>query len=417
MFNHYYNLNLEWKLMLDKTFFATCPKNLEGLLETELLALGAKETKQTLAGVKFKGDLALAYRACLWSRLANRILLPLTECRADSAEKLYKGVRSIKWLEHMRAEDTFVVDFSGVSPAITNSHFGALKVKDAIVDQIRDQTGQRPSIDKEKPSLRVNVYLQHDLATISIDLSGESLHRRFYRTDSGEAPIKENLAAAILYRAGWPDLVRQGKVLLDPMCGSGTILIEAALIAADIAPALMRRTFGFTHWLQHQDKIWQEILLDAQARRVAGLEKLTTEIRGYDIDPRVIAIARRNIVRAGLEDKVKVLVKELDKFTPPTHHGQQVGVIVTNPPYGERLSEVQALMPLYKSFGTILRERFLGWQVAMITSNPDLGKTMGLRAMKQYSFFNGALPCKLLLLQVSEEWFVNAPHPASIAPI
>lgn len=381
-------------------FFATCPKNLEGLLEEELIALGSKYTKQTVAGVKFSGDLTLAYRACLWSRLANRILFTLSEFNAENAEALYEGVRGVKWLDHLRATDTFVVDFAGTSPTIKNSHFGAFKVKDAIVDQIRERSGTRPNIDKENPNLRINVYLYHETATISIDLSGASLHRRGYRGEAGEAPLKENLAAAILYRAKWLEFAKLGKPLLDPMCGSGTILIEAAMMAQDYAPGLMRKYFGFSKWLHHESHIWKSLLDEAEERRSIGKKQLIAEIRGYDTNPKMVGIARRNIVSADLKDVIDVTVKEVSKFTPPTHHGNQYGIIVTNPPYGERLQDAQGLTQFYKDFGTVLRERFLNWKVAMLSGNPAFGKAMGIHSHKQYSFFNGTIACKLIMFDI-----------------
>lgn len=389
------------------SFFATCPKNLEGLLENELKALGAENSKQTVAGVNFTGDITLAYRVCLWSRIANRVLLPLTKAPVKNAETLYHAVQKIDWLAHMEPNSTFLVDFAGTSAALKNTQFCAQKVKDAIVDQIRDKTGIRPTIDKEKPQIRVNGYLQHDVVTISFDLSGESLHRRGYRGSVGKAPIKENLAAAILARTNWLELAQQGKPLLDPMCGTGTILIEAAMLAADFAPGLLRKTFGFTYWKQHQKELWDKLWQEAKERRQQGIENLSAEIRGYDANPRAIGSAQVNIERAGLDDCIAVIVKELSKFTPPTHHGKQVGIIVTNPPYGERLGEVDELVTLYRDFGAILRKNFLGWEVAMLTANPDFGKHMGIRAYKQYSFFNGAIPCKLLLFKIEESWFVS----------
>ncbi|EKE01194.1 MAG: hypothetical protein ACD_21C00195G0002 [uncultured bacterium] len=387
------------------TFFATCPKNLEGLLEDELRSLGAKSTKQTVAGVKFTGDLAFAYRACLWSRLANRILLPLAEFNAADAAALYDGVRRIKWLDHLRSTDSFVVDFSGVSSTIKNSHFGALKVKDAIVDQIRERTGTRPNINKDDPDLRINVYLYHETATISIDLSGESLHKRGYREEAGAAPLKENLAAAILYRSKWLEFAKQGKPLLDPMCGSGTILIEGAMMAQDYAPGLLRKNFGFSKWLHHAPQIWQELRKEAEERRKAGAQQLKAEIRGYDTDPKMVGIARRNIADAGLENTIDVVVKEVNKFTPPTHHGNQYGIIVTNPPYGERLTGPGDLTQFYRDFGAVLRERFSNWEMAMLAGNPELGKALGIHSYKQYGFFNGTIACKLLLFHLTEENF------------
>lgn len=381
-------------------FFATCPKNLESLLENELLTFGAIKTKQTVAGVEFSGDLAIAYRACLWSRIANRILLPLVKINASNADTLYSGALKINWLEHLHATDTFVVDFAGVSPTIKNSHFGALKIKDAIVDFMRKKTGERPTVEKDNPALRINVYLHRDVATISVDLSGNSLHQRGYRDVTGIAPLKENLAAAILYRANWLEFAKQGKPLLDPMCGSGTLLIEAAMMAADIAPGLLRKSFGFNYWLKHDENLWQTLWQEALTRREKGLANLTAEIRGYDKDSRVIGAARDNIERAGLTKYIDVMVKELANFAPPTHHGNKQGIIVTNPPYGERMAEREYLIDLYTTFGKVLREKFAGWQLAMLAGSSEFSKALALHSHKQYHLFNGSIPCKLLLFNI-----------------
>lgn len=398
-----------------QTFFATCPKNLETLLENELISLGAIKTKQTVAGVRFSGDLALAYRACMWSRIANRILLPLISFEVKSAETLYGGVKVINWSEHLLANATFAVDFKGESKQIKNTHFGALKVKDAIVDQIRQKTGTRPTIDTENPDIRINVFLDREIATISIDLSGESLHRRGYRVDTGVAPMKENLAAAIIQRT-FLCLTGASKnnfpsIILDPMCGSGTILIEAAMIMSDIAPGLYRKKFGFTKWLKHQNILWEKICADAKNRREIGLKKLKPIFFGYDIDPRTIGTAKLNIERAGFAKYIFVTVKEITKFTPPTHDKELAGkdgLIITNPPYGVRLEDETKLQILYADFGKVLQERFLGWQVAVFTGNPNLAKFMRIRAQKQYNFFNGSIPCKLLLFTIAAEHFFGA---------
>jgi len=388
-------------------FFATCPKNLEGLLEKELISLGAQNTKQTVAGVKFVGDLALAYHACLWSRLANRILLPLAEFSAENADALYEGIRRVKWLEHLHPDNSLIVDFAGVSQEINNSHFGALKVKDAIVDQIRELTGKRPNIDKENPDMRINVYLYHDVATVSIDLSGESLHRRGYRINPGAAPLKENLAAAILYRSNWPEFALQGKPLFDPMCGSGTILIEAAMIAQDYAPGLLRKSFGFNKWLNHDRGVWKKIWDEAVERRKQGAQNFKVAVCGCDSDQKAISIAEEHINNAGLSKVIKIKVGEVGQIAPSDFHMDHPGIVVTNPPYGKRLHDEDGedLSGLYRDFGAVLRRNFLNWDVAMLTGEPEFGKTMGIRSHKQYSFFNGTIPCKLLLFHVDLEMF------------
>ena len=395
-------------------FFAPCPKGIESLLADELRALGAEAVKETRAGVAFEGPLAAGYRACLWSRLASRVLLTLTRVPAASPEALYEGVLAMDWSEHLAPDGTLAVDFAGTNAAITHTHFGALKVKDAIVDQLRARFGARPSVDTERPDVRVNVYLYHDEATVSLDLSGESLHRRGYRRDGLEAPLKENLAAAILLRANWPALAAEGGALVDLMCGSGTLLIEGAFIAGDIAPGLMRDYFGFLKWKQHDVALWSELLAEARTRREAGLKQLPP-IRGYDRDVRAVHAARENIKRAGLDEYVHVEQRELSACAP---EDLPPGLVVVNPPYGERLGEAAELPALYKELGAQLKNNFSGWRAAVFTGNPELGKSMGLRAQRYHTLWNGAIECRLLHFEITPEAVVGerAPKPFEIRP-
>ncbi|MBR9885208.1 MAG: bifunctional 23S rRNA (guanine(2069)-N(7))-methyltransferase RlmK/23S rRNA (guanine(2445)-N(2))-methyltransferase RlmL, partial [Oceanospirillales bacterium] len=301
-------------------------------------------------------------------------------------------------LEHLRPNGTFCVDFSGKSDAINNTHFGALKVKDGIVDQIRDATGKRPTIERVQPDLRVNAHLAKGRLSLAVDLSGESLHRRGYRRQAGAAPMKENLASAVLIRAGWPADQEQVPEVLDPMCGSGTLLIEAALMSADIAPGLLRRHFGFTYWLGHQSSLWQELIAEAETRRTQGLERCTVKFIGFDADEQVLSRARQNARQAGVEHLMNFEHRELARLKRPGE--AESGLVVTNPPYGERLGEESELMFLYQLFGQLLRKHFAGWRVAVFTGNPELCKVMKLRADKQYRMFNGSIPSQLLLFQV-----------------
>lgn len=385
-------------------YFATAPKGLELLLVEELRALGAQNPAEKLAGVAFTGDLALAYRACLWSRLANRILLSLTKFPAETPEALYAGVRTIDWSQHIRADATIAVHFVSSQSAITHTLFGAQKVKDAIVDQMREKYGERPNVSRERPDVSIYVYLHRDEAMISLDLSGESLHKRGYRLISGSAPLKENLAAAILLRAGWPAIAAEGGALHDPMCGSGTLLVEAALMAADIAPGLQRDYFGFLGWKQHQPKIWEALLQDANERKTAGLQKMPP-IVGYDHDPISIKNAFDNIERADMLGKIHVEKRELAVFEPKA--SVKPGLVVVNPPYGERLGEVELLQPLYQLLADRLKQGFVGWKAAIFTGNPDLSKQMGLRAKRYYALFNGPIACKLLLFDVEPAYFID----------
>lgn len=362
------------------------------MLAEELTGLAAQNVHETRAGVSFEGSLSTAYRVCLWSRLANRILMPLDSFPARSPEDLYDGIQTINWNQHLAPEGLLAVDLTSSQSEITHSHYGALKVKDAIVDQLRNESGVRPSVDTARPDVRVNVYLLRDEATVSLDLSGESLHRRGYRVQTVEAPLKENLAAAILTRANWPAIAKEGGGLIDLMCGSGTLLIEAAMIAADIAPGLARNYYGFLRWKRHDADVWQGLVDEARQRRDTGLAHLPP-IHGYDCDPLAIRAARDNIKRAGLGNLILAQQRELIACTP---EAAQTGLVVTNAPYGERLGPGSELPALYAELGRRLKQCFTGWRAAVFTGNPELGKNMGLRAGKIHTLYNGAIECKLL---------------------
>ncbi|HKQ31092.1 MAG TPA: bifunctional 23S rRNA (guanine(2069)-N(7))-methyltransferase RlmK/23S rRNA (guanine(2445)-N(2))-methyltransferase RlmL [Burkholderiales bacterium] len=393
--------------------FATCPKGLELLLADELRALGASDVHEARAGVHFNGDREIAYRACLWSRLASRILVPLQEFPAHTPEELYEGVQAINWDQHLAPDGTLAVDFTASASQITHSHYGALKVKDAIVDQLRDLHGVRPSIDTARPDVRVNIYLHRDQAILSLDLSGEALHRRGYRADAVEAPLKENLAAAMLLRAGWPEVARAGGELVDLMCGSGTLLVEAAMMATDTAPGLDRPYFGFLNWRQHDAPMWEKLLTDARTRRDAGMAQ-PLSIRGYDADTRAIRIAETNIVNAGFGRHIKVTRGALADCQPQIG---ETGLVAVNPPYGERLGEASELPALYAELGTQLKRCFPGWHASILTGNPELGKNMGLRAKRYHVFWNGAIECRLLHFDVTDEWHVTPRDPTAPIPL
>ena len=399
-----------------QSYFASCPKGLETLLLEELKTLGADNAKETVAGVYFDGPLEMAYRSCLWSRLANRILMPLATVTWHNVDELYSGVKSIEWDQHLSLDGTFAIDFSGSLPGLKHDNFAALKAKDAIADYFTALMGRRPNVDRVAPSVRINIRVSKGQLVTSIDMSGDSLHRRGYRQSGGAAPLKENLAAAILLRADWPGMAAKGGVLLDPMCGSGTLLIEGALMMADIAPGLLRPHWGFSGWLGHDEILWQSLLQEATARRDAALQRQWPEIRGYDASPQSIDIADENIEAAGLTGRVRVIRKELARFAKPTHAVIDQGLVVTNPPYGERLGDEASLIHLYRHLGQTLRREFEGWSAAVFTGNPDLGKQMGLRSNRQYQLFNGAIASKLLTFKVEPEFFVNDPSRSAEQP-
>lgn len=388
-----------------RSFFATAPLGVEPLLHEELRALGAESLRETRAGVYFTGTLDLAYRLCLWSRLASRVFLPLAEFSASTPQELYEGACSIPWSDHLESGATFAVDATITSSAITHSRFAALKIKDAIVDVLREERGFRPDVDVEKPDLRFNLYLRRDRAVVSLDLSGESLHRRGYRQETVLAPLKENLAAAILLRAGWPKIAAAGGALIDPMCGSGTFVIEAAMIAADIAPGLFRENFGFRRWRGHDESLWRSLLADARQRRETGMLRLP-HLCGFDCATGPIRAARINADAAGFGGKLRFERRDIEELSRLSECA--AGLVVVNPPYGERLGEKNRLAPLYSALGARLRSDFVGWKAAVFTGNPDLARAMEIRPVKQNTLFNGALECRLLQFQVETEYFYGA---------
>jgi 23S rRNA (guanine2445-N2)-methyltransferase / 23S rRNA (guanine2069-N7)-methyltransferase len=380
-------------------FFATTAKALEPLLADELTALGATEVMARRAGVGFEGSLETAYRACLWSRVASRILHPLAVFDAPSADALYAGVRRVRWEDHIGRGRTIAVDASLArgGGGIAHSHYAALKTKDAIVDQLRDRRGVRPNVDTERPDVRVNVYLHADVATVAIDLSGASQHRRGYRAAGGAAPLKENLAAAILLLAEWPRRAAAGEALVDPMCGSATLPLEAALIAGDVAPGLGRDYFGFSGWRRHDPALWKRLQREAEQRRDA--RRRIPLILGLDENPHAVRGARANLARAGLGERVRIERRSLADAAPPA--GADVGVLVTNPPYGERLGDAASLGALYAQLGDVLRRRFTGWTGYVLAGNPVLAKHIGLRPARRHVLYNGAIECRLLEYPIS----------------
>ena len=380
-------------------FFATCPKGLEYLLRDELLALGASEAHEALAGVRFEGTLETAYRACLWSRLASRILLPLAEFDAADDQGLYAGVQSVDWSAHLAPHGTLAVDAHTAQAKLTHSQFIAQRVKDAVVDQFRQREGARPDVDTDEPDVRLNLRLKRDRATLSLDLAGTPLHRRGWREQQGEAPLKENLAAAMLLRARWPAIHADGGALLDPMCGSGTLLVEGALMAADVAPGLRREYYGFLGWKQHDLALWRGLLDEARQRADAGLRNLRTAFFGSDADPRMVQTAKRNAQAAGVAGFLTLEKRDVAHAAPPP--GQSTGLVITNPPYGERLGDRAQMPRLYRALGDTLKSRFTGWRAAVLAGDAELGRALGLHADKRYALYNGALETVLLTFGLS----------------
>ena len=377
--------------------FATAPRGLEELLADELAGLGLAEVRVRRGGAEFESTLAGAYRACLWSRVANRILLPLAEFEAENDDGLYAGVRTVDWAEHLGPENTLAVDFTGIKASITHSRFAEQRVKDAVVDQLREITGERPSVDTTAPDVRINVHMHASQATVALDLSGDSLHRRGYRAPGTAAPIKENLAAAILLRGDWPGLATDGGGFCDPMCGSGTLAIEAAWIAGDSAPGLLRTRFGFQRWRAHDDAAWKELVDEALERQEAGLAGIPP-IVAFDNDPAEIRLALQNVQKAGLAKHVHVERRELGEARPPKDRPS--GLVAVNPPYGERLAEQHELLPLYLRLGETLRRHFAGWRAMVLNGS---GCQIGLKPERTWQMDNGPIQCRLERFELSSD--------------
>ena len=379
------------------SLFASTARGLEELLKSELERLGAHACKVVQGGVHFQGDDRLLYQSLLWSRLASRILLPLNEFRVHSDLDLYLGVQAIDWTSIFGVDKTFAVHFSGVNEEIRNSQYGALKVKDAIVDSFTRKIDQRPTVAKQQPDIRINVFLQRDMASVALDLSGEGLHQRGYRDLTGQAPLKETLAAAIVQRSGW----QPGTPMLDPMCGSGTLLIEAAMIAADRAPGLHRQHWGFSAWNGHNAELWREVVAEAQVRARRGLQETTSRFFGSDIDRRVIDMARANARRAGVAELITFNVNDVSKLHNPLPEGP-AGTVLSNPPYGERLESEPALIALHNMLGRVMKSAFGGWQLSLFSASPELLSCLQLRAERQYKAKNGPLDCVQKNYQLAE---------------
>ncbi|MDH7454675.1 bifunctional 23S rRNA (guanine(2069)-N(7))-methyltransferase RlmK/23S rRNA (guanine(2445)-N(2))-methyltransferase RlmL [Luteimonas composti] len=373
-------------------FFVSCAKGLEYLLVDELLALGCAQATATVAGVNAEGSLADAQRAVLWSRLASRVLWPLADYDCADEHALYAGARALDWTAHLDAAMTLAVDAHVSGSAITHARYAAQRLKDAVVDVLREASGARPDVDVESPDLRLNLVVRKGRAIVSVDLGGGPLHRRGWRRAQGDAPLKENLAAALLLRGGWPALYAEGGGLLDPMCGSGTLLIEGALMAADVAPGLLRHGGRApSRWRGFDLACWEALVAGASARERAGRTALRPVFAGRDLDPQAIRNARENATAAGLRDAIDFQVGDIADLAV-----QSVprGLVVCNPPYDARLAADPAL---YRSLGSALSRAVPDWRASLLCGDRELAFASGLRAKKSYQLFNGALECTLIV--------------------
>lgn len=372
---------------MNYSLFISCAKGLEYLLENEVRSLGLTVSRVCPQGVYGEATLAVVYQLCLWSRLANRVQLILFTGAVQEEKSLYQLCYQFHWQTVFTADKTLAIEFHGSSAHFRNSMFGAQVIKDAVVDHFRQLSGQRPTICRDKPDILLHAYLHHDTITLSFDLTGYSLHQRGYRLSAGEAPIKETLAAALLIRADWPTLATKGYALHDPFCGSGTFVIEAAMMAAQIAPGLLRHDQSLIHWVNHQPTLWEKL----REQALQQIAPISCQLIGSDTNGKLIAMAKENAERAGVLPLLHFSVQPWQECRAATPQGLLIG----NPPYGERLGEANSLIPLYQQIGEIAHTYFQGWQAAFLSSEPMLAKAIGLRASKNYSFFNGSLACKL----------------------
>lgn len=392
-------------------FFATCPKGLEGLLRLELEHLQATAVKETVAGVYFAGEMEIGLKACLWSRFATRVLLTLSSFKADSDIELYNGAYNIRYEAYFDHDATIAVSFNGQNDFVRNTQYGALRIKDAVCDRFVRIQGFRPNVDKDNPDVRINVHLDRkNMVTVSLDLSGSPLHQRDYRTTQGVAPLKENLAAAIVARSGYT-----GGHVIDPMCGSGTLIIEAALKATNAAPGLFRHKYGFYRLKAYDASLFAQLKESARREFSLGKQRLKeagVSFIGFDLDEKVIAKARDNIARAELSELVRVEVCDLHNLKNPLL-GKACGLVVCNPPYGERLGNFAELLEVYTLLGYKLRAEFASWRAGVISSDVDLLSCLRLRYENKFRLYNGALECQLRTFRINANAEINSDTPNS----
>jgi putative N6-adenine-specific DNA methylase len=370
---------------MDRSYFATVAKGLEEVAAKELETLGAREVRTTVTGVHFQGDQALLYKVNLWSRLIFKVLMPIFQVECATAEQLYSQVKKLDWSEYLTVEQSFAVQCTGSNYQLNHTHFTALGIKNAIVDQQKDRFGKRSNIDLKFPDLLINAHIDQNVCTISLDSSRESLHRRGYHLAMGLAPLKETLAAGIIQISGY-----NGKVAFyDPFCGSGTLPIEAALLALNIAPGLSRESFGFESWLDFKSELWEKIKKEALESR---LKTLQAPIIGSDLELSVLRQARSNAHLCKLEGQIEFQRKALADVEPKANEG----ILICNPPYGKRIGDTEDLRDLYRQLGDVLKQRFKGWSAYVLTGNRELAKVIGLRSSSRYTLYNGSIACVLL---------------------
>ena len=371
-------------------FFATCPRGLEPVLAAELRQLQAEKIRAVGGGVAFSGDFLLCYRANLESRIASRVLWQVATDDYRNEDDIYRTAFALPWTDWFEPARTIRVDVSATKSPLTSVNFVTLKIKDAVCDKIRRLSGRRPSVNTREPDIPIQGHLTDREFTLYLDTTGEPLFKRGMRMATGEAPLRENLAAGMLRLAGWVP----GTPLLDPMCGSGTILLEAAQMAIDIAPGLGRH-FAFEKFKNFDGRRWHELLQRSMSQQNP---KISQAIYGSDLSGDVLKAARANLMAAGLEKIVSLKRANVLEISAPAKEG----IIVTNPPYGVRLGEQQTLAEFYPKLGDVLKKRFSGWRAYLLSADMRLPKLIRLAASKRTPLFNGALECRLFEYKMVE---------------
>lgn len=376
-----------------RKFFISTSKGLEPYLEKELAHILPSETRLEKApgGFLIEGPVENGYKICLWSRFAHRVLLEIATFQASDEKQLYGGIRKIRWRDHFDLKDTFAIDFQMKDTWLRNSHFGALKTKDAIVDQFTSVLGDRPSVSVSDADIRFRVRLVGNDVTLFLDLSGESLYKRGYREEIGDAPLRETLAAAILESVGCEEIVSSGGAVLDPMCGSGTFVLEAALKHRKGAPQARRQKFGFSKWKQYEPAYFEKIR--EEAFKEERDPPAAIQFFGGDASLKQVRIAEFNAKRAGLEAWVSFKMKKMESWAKP----KDTGLFVCNPPYGERLGVEEEWIPTYQLLGDTMKKGFVGWKGAIFTGSKMLSKEVGLRTERKEILWNGPIEGTLLV--------------------
>jgi putative N6-adenine-specific DNA methylase len=366
-------------------YFATVARGLESLAVQEIERLGAHNVEPQFCGVSFRGDRELLYRINLWARLPFRILMKLTEFPCESAEDLYKGIQTIDWSEYLTPENTLAVTATGKNEQLNHTHFTALQVKNAIVDQQKEKHGERSDVDIYEPDLQINVHIDPEFCTVSLDSSGKSLHRRGYRPAMGAAPLKESLASALIEISGWqPD-----QMFYDPMCGSGTLPLEACLKSLNIAPGLFREGFGFETWLDYDSALLERLIASAESEQK---QELLAPIWGSDGDGDITDQAIVNATQCGVTNHIYFSKIDLTEVVAPADSG----VLFCNPPYGERIGRDSDLGAFYKQLGNVMKQEFKGWTAYVLSGNKELSQFIGLRSAQRTAVYNGTIPCQLM---------------------